>query len=310
MKIKFAIVLIFTTVLLQAQNNAALLPVSKNGKYGYINSYGDTIIGLIYDNAENFSENLALVRQKTNGRNHFYYINRSGKIIVNCDSIKSRPQITLDDEPKFEYLVVFEANSFKNGIALLSCGGHQMPDYWHHYRYIKKDGTPLKSYEFSFAEDFENGYGRGFHDGQYYRVDTVGEMIPIKVDTCDCFDGFIGFSAKKYEMNLSQSFPEFDNGQSDFNKFVLANQFFAKKNTSLPITIWLEIDRQGHVVDWSLMDIFNHKYSKQHYLSPDIDRFVKNMPPFKPAKIQGVPFCSKISIELNVSENELTARFR
>ena len=310
MKIKLAIVLIFSSLILQAQQNIDLKPVMKNDKYGFLNSKGDTVIGLIYDNAENFSENLALVRQKTEGRNHFYYIDVNGKIIVNFDSIKSRPQIIVNDDPTLEYLVVFGANSFKNGIALLSCAGHTMPDTWHHYRYIKKDGTPLKSYEFSFAVNFENGYGRGFQDGQYYRVNTLGEMTPIKVDTCDCFDGFVEFSAKKYSTNQSQSFPEFDNGQSDFNKFVLANQFFAKKNTSLPITIWLEIDRQGRVVDWSLMDIFNHKYSKQHYLSPDIDRFVKNMPPFKPAKIQGVSFCSKISIEFKVSENELTARFR
>jgi len=307
MKIKFAIVLIFTTFILQAQKNSDLFPVTKNGKYGFINSNGDTIIGLIYDNAEKFSDDLALVRQKIEGHNHFYYINANGKIIVNCDSIKSRPQIIVNDDPTFEYLVVFEANSFKNGIALLSCAGHMMPDTRHHYRYIKKDGTPLKSNEFSFAVNFENGYGRGFRDGQYYRVDTLGEMTPINVDTCDCFDGFVWFLANYITLHGSRQFPEFDGGQGDFNRFVAANQFFSEKNTGLHITLWLKIDRLGRVVDWSLTDIFNHK---EHYLRAEIEQFVKKMPLFKPAKIQGVPFCSLISIDLKISENELTARFR
>jgi len=214
------------------------------------------------------------------------------------------------EDTTFVNWVVIEANSFKNGIALLSCAGHMLPNTGHHYRYIKKDGTPLKSYEFSFAVNFENGYGRGFQNGQYYRVDTLGEMTPINVDTCDCFDGFVWFLANNYTLQATHQFPEFDNGQGDFNRFVAANQFFSEKNTALYLTLWLEIDRRGRVVDWSLMDKFNHKYSKLHYLSSDIEQFVRKMPPFKPAKIQGVPFCSKISIELRVSENELTARFR
>ena len=311
MKIKFVVVLILTTLILQAQKNTDLIPVTKNGKYGFINSKGDSVISLIYDHAENFSDSRALVIKNTSdGSKHFYYLDVNGKIVINCDSIKT-PLMIQGKDTTFDYWAVMEANSFKNGIAMLSCFGKQKPDIWHHYRYIRKDGKPIKAPEFYFAVSFENGYGKGFRDGQYYRVDTLGEMTPINVDTCNCFDGFVEFSVYSYDYYWGKNqFPEFDRGKSDFNRFVASNQFFSEKNTSVYLTLWLEIDRLGRVVDWSLMDIFNHKYSKLHDLSSDIEQFVKNMPPFKPAKIQGVPFCSKISIELKISDTVLSASFR
>jgi hypothetical protein len=135
-------------------------------------------------------------------------------------------------------------------------------------------------------------------------------MSPINVDKCDCFDGFIGVSIHNSYSEQLANFPEFDRGQTDFNSYVASNQFFSEKDTGLHLTLWLKIDRLGHVFDWSLMDIFDHRYSKEHYLRPEIEKFVKNMPLFKPANIQGVPFCSKISINLKISDTELSATFR
>jgi len=128
MKTIITLVLIISTLFVQAQKNAGLIPVMKNGKYGYMNLKGDTVIGLIYDGVENFPDGLSLVFQTSpSGTKHFCYVDENGKVLISCDSLKSISSIQNGDTT-YRYWGVWEAGSFKHGIALLTCAGYRMPD--------------------------------------------------------------------------------------------------------------------------------------------------------------------------------------
>lgn len=90
-----AIGLVFMPRLLMA---APLMPVRKNGKYGYINTSGRVVIPFQFDLGGRFSGGYASV---IIGRKHGY-INRAGKFIIN---------------PRFDY-----AWEFQGGVAKILKG--------------------------------------------------------------------------------------------------------------------------------------------------------------------------------------------
>ncbi|MDE6309966.1 MAG: WG repeat-containing protein, partial [Muribaculaceae bacterium] len=59
-------------------SNEGLAAVCQNGKWGYINKSGDVVIPLKYDSSYDFTEGLAWVEQ--NGK--YGYIDKSGKLVI------------------------------------------------------------------------------------------------------------------------------------------------------------------------------------------------------------------------------------
>lgn len=63
-----------------------MAPVSKNSKYGFINAKGELVIDYQFDEnkmAYDLSDGLALVREVSNKKGFYYFINKEGKKVLN-----------------------------------------------------------------------------------------------------------------------------------------------------------------------------------------------------------------------------------
>lgn len=64
-----------------------LSPIFKNGKWGYVNENGDTIIPFVYDAARPFSDGLAAVKKDR----YFGFIDYNNKVVIDFNFIKVEP---------------------------------------------------------------------------------------------------------------------------------------------------------------------------------------------------------------------------
>ena len=106
----------------------ALVRTDGNGKYGYIDKSGNVVIPCQWDDADNFSEGLALVVQ--DGK--YGYIDKSGKLIIPCQ---------WDD-----------AGCFSEGLAKVKKDGK--------YGFINKAGELVIPCQWDNALDFHNSQER------------------------------------------------------------------------------------------------------------------------------------------------------
>lgn len=108
--------------------SSLLIPVSHEGKVGYINTDGKVVIDFQFEFATYFREGLAKVgRQDKCG-----YINRTGKLVI-----------------PYRHCYIFE--DFHEGLAVVSFSRHGK------YHYMDTQGKLLKGAGFASAEDFSEG---------------------------------------------------------------------------------------------------------------------------------------------------------
>ena len=155
----------------ESNQNDTLFLISENGKLGYINSVGKTIIDPIYKNAQRFSEGLAPVR--INGT--YGYINRKGKFVL---------------EPIYDY-----ATRFSVGLAIVYLDGKPIV--------INKEGEQAFDCIYPAIEPFENGMARiRTASKEYGYIDTTGRLI---IDTSYAWRGpFIDGLAVVKNHNLEE----------------------------------------------------------------------------------------------------------
>jgi len=113
-------------------DNSGLYPINVNGKYGFMNRSGKTVIAPQFDGAFGFSEGLAQVRVGTKSG----YINTKGVLVIT---------------PQFDAATQFQ---FGRAAVKLCCGnwGQQKPG--DRYGYIDKDGKYISSPDFRWAGMF------------------------------------------------------------------------------------------------------------------------------------------------------------
>lgn len=140
----------------------------KNGKWGYIDVSGKTVVNFIYDGASDFSEGVAAVYDK----NGVKLIDKTGKIIVN------KPQYV-------------EAKGFERGIAAVK-------DKKGKWGYIDKTGKEVVKPQYLYeGKRDDNGYirvatGTNDYNCKYGVIDTKGKVI-YKFDNVN----FIDFNEKE-----------------------------------------------------------------------------------------------------------------
>jgi len=143
------LILIFATIFVSI-NAQDLVPVTNfQGKYGYINSSGDTIIPCKYDKASVFSDGLALV--KTNVK--YKLVDKDGK---------------LADISKFEFSNKFRFNFDIYGDAL-----PQVVGIWQ-CNYIDEKGNVTLSIPYGNATAFSDGEATVYDIDKYNTINTKG----------------------------------------------------------------------------------------------------------------------------------------
>ncbi len=124
----------------------SLYPVSKFGKYGFIDKNGILpVIKPQYDAAHFFSEGLARVKNNTK----YGYINDGGKLVIPC--------------------IYDDAHDFSEGLSAIKIDGK--------YGYINKAGEIIVKPNYEFADQFSCGLARVKHKGLYGFIDKLGNFI-------------------------------------------------------------------------------------------------------------------------------------
>ena len=131
--------------------NSKLVPVCKTDKWGYMNKKGEKVVSLRYEEAYDFSDELALV--KKDGK--YGYIDKKGKEVIEC---------------KYE-----EAYSFNEGLAVVKKGNY--------YGCINKDGEMKINAKYHAIGNYHEGYAHVRIDGKSGFIDTEGDiLLPLSYD--------------------------------------------------------------------------------------------------------------------------------
>lgn len=129
--------------------------IERNGKYGYVDSTGITVIPFTYDYAHDFNDGYAVVGKKAPAGSsvsyHKWHIDTSGK-------------------PLYGTNLYCDVHNFVNGYAVVDVtGGHKMC-------HIKRDGTPLYAERYTSCWDF-NQHGRALVEKANPKADKVRYLV-------------------------------------------------------------------------------------------------------------------------------------
>ncbi len=140
-----ALFLLLLNITLPAQS-ISLFPVIENGKWGYINPQGKTVIPPQFDYALPFSEGMGRIADKNR---RYGFVNTSGKVVVS---------------PKFVY-----ADDFTGGLARVRLGDR--------YGFIDKNGRFAVSPRFEYAENLREERALVKENGLYGFIDNNGKIV-------------------------------------------------------------------------------------------------------------------------------------
>jgi WG containing repeat len=130
-----------------------LAGVSINGKWGFIDTLGRTVIPTKYSSVYFFKDGCTAVQKKVNGKLRYGLINRKDEIVI-----------------PFEYHL---ATPFIDGLALVGINNK--------YGYINKQNQPVIPMVYDYATLFSNGRARVRLKGEDFYINTKGERLKQKV---------------------------------------------------------------------------------------------------------------------------------
>jgi hypothetical protein len=165
MKRIMVLILMMASTLAHPQSgddNSVLLPVQRNGLYGYILHSGAEAISVRFDQATRFSEGLAAVRMKDDCG----YIDATGAFRI---------------PPRFE-----SARSFSEGRAVVSVADSGNIKYF----FVDKTGILIGGKGYENAGPFSEGFAPAQEHGNWFYVDESGKQAfgeESLFDTADCF---------------------------------------------------------------------------------------------------------------------------
>ncbi len=159
--------------------NYTFLPIEKNGKWGYINEEGTELIAPQFDDANLFSEGLAVVAMKDRSG----YIGKSGKIVLpfsytEADPFRTGFAIVLVDSlygvinRKGEFIIKPEyedISDFVEDICVVVKNGKS--------GYVSKAGKQLTQIEFEIANDFHEGFAIVSINEKYGLINSLGKFV-------------------------------------------------------------------------------------------------------------------------------------
>jgi hypothetical protein len=132
-----------------AQYPDALYPIRVDGKWGYMNRKGETVIEPAWDEADEFYDGLARVGVVTDSEILFGFIDTKGAWII---------------QPVYQ-----RAGHFAEGYAFVSKADQ--------YRYINQEGKEIIPCQFEDASDFHHGYAAIKKGGWTGMIDKSGNIV-------------------------------------------------------------------------------------------------------------------------------------
>lgn len=202
----------------------------QNGKFGYIDKSGDEVIPCIYEYPANFSEGLAVVRQK----DKCGFIDRTGKKVIQCvyenadDFSEGLARVKrngkwgfIDKTGNVVIPCVYEnADNFSEELARVL-----LDDKW---GFIDKTGNVVipRMYDYGFVGNFSEGLARAKRNGKFGFIDKTGkEVIPCMYDDANDFsEGLVRVQLNyKYgyiDKTGKEVIPCTYNGATDFSEGV------------------------------------------------------------------------------------------
>lgn len=163
-----------------------LAPVMVDGKWGYIDARGDSIISPRYEAAEVFSQGLAAV--KINGKRG--YIDTKGNMVIAPRYDYYNGSSFIGFSEGWALVTSGEGKSFIDGKGNVVLGVSQYGAVWtfsqglarvwseekKKYGYIDKRGNLLVDAQYDYALDFSEGLAAVQVNGKWGYIDTKGEM--------------------------------------------------------------------------------------------------------------------------------------
>ncbi|UYZ69998.1 WG repeat-containing protein [Moraxella bovis] len=144
-----------------------LILVKSNGKFGYINQQGETVIDFIYDDAWGFGEGLAWVVQKRADDKGLdvYFIDEKGSRVFDVPKDVSSMGVV-----------------FNEGLYMVEKDGR--------FGYVNKEGELAIDYQdYDYVEGFEHGLNVVTKNDKEGAIDRMGNIvIPIKYDNIEYVD--------------------------------------------------------------------------------------------------------------------------
>ncbi len=208
---------------------------TKNGKYGFVNSIGDTVIPPIYDYAEPFSEGLALVKtlkgyklvdtlgrlwdisklNQIHGLRYDWGIYHSGMPLVvpqwKCQFIDMTGRVVIDlpyqDAESFHNnkakVIQGDKYSYINHYGMVIESWHPIPDDYRAVKfhgfigYVNRNGKLKIGYQYRKGYDFHNGIAKVSADGQNWAIiNKKGKYISAFYDNISDFSNGIAVVRK------------------------------------------------------------------------------------------------------------------
>lgn len=139
------ITLLFCCLIAIVVTGQVLTPKQRNGKWGFINSRGQVVIGFQYDASRIFSEGLAAVRLN----NKWGYINTNGRVVVG-----------------FRY---DESREFNEGLAAV-----RLNNKW---GYIDTDGKVVIGFKYDASREFNEGLADVRLNNKWGYIDTNDRIV-------------------------------------------------------------------------------------------------------------------------------------
>lgn len=250
-----------------------LAAVCRNGKWGFIDTTGAEVIPCQYDDADDFSEGLAVVGRTNNlGLVKMGYVNTKGEEIIPCQYdlayrfSEGLAPVMCDGKMGFinmkgEIIIPLQyegANSFHDGLSKVERNGK--------CGFINKKGNIVIPFQYDFygVDDFSNGMAR---IGQTWEkqgfINTIGEnVIPCLYDDVKsfseglaavCRDGKYGFINTKGDVIIPF---QYDHAESFSEGTAVVSLYFGDESVRTGL-----IDKKGHSTftqtDWNEYKLAN-----------------------------------------------------
>ena len=162
-----------------ADDNGFLFPVRVDGKHGFIDTKGELVVKLEYDNASAFSEGVAALKKG----NRWGAIDSKGNVVVpfefeylgqcaeGCMTAKSNGRYGYVDrsgkwiiKPQFSH-----AAKFENGVAKVSVGERS--------GWLRRDGSWIRKPDYAQLTSFSDGRGMAKVGDKWGLVNEKGEWV-------------------------------------------------------------------------------------------------------------------------------------